>query len=92
MPEYTKNYQDAGGRDYFFSYYTVKYDNAILSPELKNNIVFAQHNLATDEPFNQFNLILCRNVIYFNNTLQQRYFTLFHGSLCIFGFLGLCGT
>lgn len=90
MQKYTKNYQDAGGKDSFSSYYTAKYDSAIMHPGLKENIVFAQHNLATDEPFNEFNLILCRNVmIYFNQTLQQRCYDLFHQSLCKFGFLGL---
>ena len=90
MEEYTKNYQDAGGVDSFSKYYTAKYDNAILRPDLSENIVFAQHNLATDQQFNEFNLILCRNVmIYFNRELQQRCFELFHGSLCRFGFLGL---
>ncbi len=89
MQEYTKNYQDAGGADSFSSYYTAKYDDAIMHADLKENVIFAQHNLATDEPFNEFSLILCRNVmIYFNQTLQQRCYDLFHQSLCKFGFLG----
>jgi chemotaxis protein methyltransferase CheR len=54
------------------------------------NVVFAQHNLATDGSFNEFNLILCRNVmIYFNRELQSRVHELLYGSLAHLGFLGL---
>ena len=59
-------------------------------PVLRRNIVFAQHNLATDGSFNEFNLVLCRNVlIYFNRTLQDRVHRLLYQSLVRFGFLGL---
>ena len=46
------------------------------------NIMFAEHNLATDGSFNEFNVILCRNVmIYFNTELQARVHQLFYESL-----------
>jgi chemotaxis protein methyltransferase CheR len=52
--------------------------------------VFAQHNLAMDRSFNEFHLILCRNVlIYFKQDLQDHVINLFYESLCPFGFLGL---
>jgi chemotaxis protein methyltransferase CheR len=39
----------------------------------RRNISFAHHNLATDGSFNEFHLIVCRNVlIYFNRHLQER--------------------
>ena len=57
---------------------------------MKQNLVFSQHNLAGDKAFNEFNVILCRNVlIYFNKTLQERVQTLFYKSLIRFGILGL---
>ncbi|UTW70960.1 hypothetical protein KHA80_18655 [Anaerobacillus sp. HL2] len=41
---------------------------------LKKNITFAQHNLATDSSFNEFHVIICRNVlIYFNEQLKEEY-------------------
>ena len=89
MKEYTSNYLAAGGTRSFSEYYTAKYDNVILRTELKKNVIFAQHNLATDGPFNEFNVIFCRNtMIYFNKTLQKRVYKLFHESLAMFGILG----
>ncbi|MDZ8187484.1 MAG: protein-glutamate O-methyltransferase CheR [Nostoc sp. ChiSLP02] len=90
MQEYTHLYLKAGGKRSFSEYYTAAYDNAIFRASLRENIVFAQHNLATDSSFNEFNVILCRNVlIYFNQILQKRVHELFYNSLCTFGILGL---
>jgi chemotaxis protein methyltransferase CheR len=90
MKEYTQNYIQAGGRRDFSEYYTSGYDNAIFRPFLKENVVFAQHNLASDGSFNEFHVILCRNVlIYFALPLQCRVHRLFYDSLVILGVLGL---
>jgi chemotaxis protein methyltransferase CheR len=90
MQKYTQNYLHAGGQRSFSEYYTARYDFAILRPALQRNIVFSQHNLVSDAPFNEFNVILCRNVmIYFNRGLQERTHQLFYDSLGTFGILGL---
>ncbi len=90
MKEYTINYMKAGGKREFSDYYTAHYDNVIFHPSLKTNVVFAEHNLATDGSFNEFHVILCRNVmIYFNKTLQERVHNLFYESLSMFGIFGL---
>lgn len=90
MREYTRNYLKAGGTRSFSEYYTAKYDHAIFRPELRKNMVFSRHNLATDQSFNEFNVILCRNVmIYFNDALQNRVHDLFYDSLCRLGILVL---
>ncbi len=90
MQEYTQLYLKAGGKQSFSEYYTADYKNAIFRSSLKEHLVFAQHNLVTDSSFNEFNVILCRNVlIYFNSTLQQQVHQLFYNSLCKFGILGL---
>ena len=90
MKQYTSNYQKAGGTKYFSEYYVAKYDSVLFNKSLKQNIVFAAHNLAIDKSFNEFQLILCRNVlIYFNQKLQNNVIDLFYESLCPFGFLGL---
>jgi chemotaxis protein methyltransferase CheR len=90
MREYTANYHQAGGTNEFSDYYTAQYDNVIFSAALKNNIVFSEHNLATDGSFNEFQVILCRNVmIYFNRDLQSRVHNLLYDSLSMFGVFGL---
>lgn len=90
MKEYTQNYQRAGGKEDFSRYYTARYDHAIFDAGLRDNVVFSQHNLATDGSFNEFALILCRNVmIYFDETLQGRVHGLLYDSLCPLGLLCL---
>lgn len=82
----TRNYQASGGTRPFSDWYVAKYDNCILSPELRPRIEFFSHNLATDGVFGEFNLILCRNVfIYFEDKLQQRAERIFWDSLAHFG-------
>lgn len=90
MKSHTANYQKSGGIEAFSDYYIAKYDSVMFDKSLKQNIVFSQHNLTTDKSFNEFQLIMCRNVlIYFNQQLQNKVLNLFHESLCTFGFLGL---
>jgi len=90
MKSYTTNYQKSGGKKSFSDYYIAKYDSVLLDKSLRQNIVFSIHNLAVDKSFNEFQLILCRNVlIYFNQHLQNKVINLFYESLCPFGFLAL---
>jgi chemotaxis protein methyltransferase CheR len=90
LQSYTRNYQAAGGTEAFSTYYAVRGARAVFDPELLRGVVFAQHNLATDGSFNEFQLILCRNVmIYFGRELQDRVLGLFVDSLARFGVLGL---
>jgi chemotaxis protein methyltransferase CheR len=90
MQSYTSNYIKAGGNREFSNYYTAAYDRAIFKSSLRDNVVFAQHNLAGDASFNEFHVILCRNVmIYFNSQLQADVHRLLYASLVVFGILGL---
>ena len=90
MKEYTDNYLRAGGIEEFSTYYTAAFESIIFNQTLKKNLIFAQHNLANDQSFNEFNLIICRNVmIYFNEALQRRVFNLLHESLAVLGILAL---
>ena len=90
MKEHTANYQKAGGQADFSNYYTARGDQIILRDFLRKNIVWAEHNLVTDSGFNEFHVILCRNVmIYFGRPLQERVHRLIYDSLAQGGFLGL---
>ena len=87
---YTENYIAAGGSEHFIDYYTANYSLGKLKDELKSKIIFSTHNLVTDNSFNEFQLILCRNVlIYFDRPLQNKVFELFNNSLEKFGYIAL---
>lgn len=82
----TTNYHEAGYASDFSHYYTASYGKVMLSPQLKKHITFHNHNLATDASFQQFEVILCRNVmIYFDQALKARALDLFHDSLVPLG-------
>ncbi len=88
--EAKNNYQLAGGEVNFNDYFNSKYGYIKVSDKLKNNIVFAKHNLVCDSSFGQMNMIICRNVlIYFNKKLQNKVLNLFTESLTYRGYLWL---
>lgn len=90
MKLYSENYMACGGKNDFSSYYTANYDCVVLRDDLKLNTIFAAHNLVTDSSFNEFQLIICRNVlIYFNKSLQDYVLNLIDNSLEKFGYLAL---
>lgn len=90
MKDYTANYRASGGLESFASYYTSSYDNVIMNSGLKENIVWANHNLVTDSVFAEVHLILCRNVlIYFDKELQHHVHSLFFDSMMKGGILCL---
>jgi chemotaxis protein methyltransferase CheR len=90
MKKYTGNYIQSGGKEAFSDYYHVENNSVKFKSQLLKNVVFAQHNLVTDGSFNEFHVILCRNVlIYFNKSLQEKVHDLFYQSLGMFGIIGL---
>jgi len=90
MQEYTEAYLAGGGTRAFSEYYVAAYDAARFDRSLCDNVVFAQHNLVSDTSFNEFHVIVCRNVmIYFDTGLQDRVHRLFYESLARFGILAL---
>ncbi len=90
MRDYTLNYLASGGCEDFSSYFSTAYDRIVFNDKLKRHLVFAHHNLVSDRSFNEFGLILCRNVlIYFNGALQDRVLRLLDDSLAVGGFLVL---
>jgi chemotaxis protein methyltransferase CheR len=90
VQRYTENYQKSGGTLDFSRYYTADRENAIIHENLRRNVLFSLHNLASDGSFNEFHLVCCRNVmIYFDETLQERVLSLFDESLARGGYLAL---
>lgn len=90
MKLYSENYNSSGGTNDFSSYYTANYNFARFNDDLKEKMIYSTHNLVSDRSFNEFQLIICRNVlIYFDKDLQAKVFKLFDESLEPLGFLAL---
>lgn len=90
MKQYSENYIAAGGREDFSSYYSANYNGVKFDESLGKQMVFSAHNLVSDSSFNEFHLIICRNVlIYFDKALQDRVFELFDKSLGMLSYLAL---
>ena len=82
ISQFSENYLASGGQRSLSDYYVSKYNRVIMDNSLKENIVFANHDLVTDQVFGEMQVIICRNVlIYFNQKLQNRVFSLFNDSL-----------
>jgi chemotaxis protein methyltransferase CheR len=88
-----ENYRSSGGSARLADYFEVRGDRAVLAPQLRSRITWAQYNLVTDASFNEFQMIICRRALPdFGPLLRQRVLTLFHDSLSLFGALGIDRT
>lgn len=69
----------------FFSHSGNKF---IVKNEIRQNIVFARHNILEDPPFTRMNLVTCRNVlIYFDNNAQEKALLRFQYALVHNGYM-----
>lgn len=60
-------------------FFTPAHGGHLIHPDIRAMVMFARHDVITDPPFTQLDLLLCRNVlIYFNAVLQRRLIPLFH--------------
>jgi chemotaxis protein methyltransferase CheR len=90
LDQYSERYVESGGARRFSDYVDVIGDLAVFKPGLREQIVLAQHNLASDGSFNEFHLIVARNVItHFNRTLAYRAHQVIFESLVRLGYLGV---
>jgi chemotaxis protein methyltransferase CheR len=90
MKQYSENYLLSGGNNSLSKYYTAQYDLAKFDALLSERMIISTHNLVSDSSFNEFQLIICRNVlIYFDKDLQNRVLSLFDQSLETLGFIAL---
>ena len=71
-------------------FFTRKGGRYIVNHDIRKMIVFAQHNVFQDPPFGRLDLISCRNLlIYFQTVLQKNLFGIFHMALKDGGYLFL---
>jgi chemotaxis protein methyltransferase CheR len=85
-----RNYRQAGGRRALSAHFRRAHGKTVPVPPLRRRVVFSSHFPVTDAPFNEFNLVLCRNMLWaFGETLKARVLDLVHESLAPFGFVAL---
>lgn len=71
-------------------FFIKKSNGYVVKKEVREMIVFAQHNLIKDAPFTKLDLLCCRNVmIYLTADLQRKLLPVFHYSLNSKGLLFL---
>ena len=71
-------------------YFTQNGNTYQVVPELRQMVVFAQHNVISDAPFTRVDFISCRNLlIYLQPAAQQRVLSFFHFALTQAGVLFL---
>ena len=73
---------------YLSRYFLVEENGYRIRKELRDDIVFAEHNILHDSPFTRIDLITCRNLlIYLSKDLQDQVFPLLQYSLVNRGLL-----
>ncbi len=71
-------------------YFTLKGDIYEVTKEVRSMVLFSRHDITNNPPFLKLDLISCRNLlIYFNTVLQQQIIPIFHYSLNQDGYLFL---
>jgi chemotaxis protein methyltransferase CheR len=90
LPEAIESYRLAGGQRELRDYCNESYDHFTMTESLKRNMFFFQHDLVTDRPFGEMQVVFCRNVlIYFDRALKQSVLSKLAASLRPGGFLCL---
>ena len=92
LAELQGNYVRSGGVGKLIDYFDVNAEGtrAVLQPQLRSRITWAQYNLVTDASFNEFQMILGHRALPdFGPALRRRVLQLFDDSLAPFGMLAL---
>lgn len=90
---FADNYRQSGGLERLDDYFSARSGRIAVDERLKRNVVFCQHDLASDYAPGEMQVVFCRNVlIYFGTALRERAFGVFADSLCRGGFLCLGGS
>lgn len=83
-------YKHAGGSRPFTDYWSIGYGHVAIREDVRRNVHFFQHDLVSDYALGEMHVIICRNVLmYFDQQLRQRVYSMFSDGLCRGGFLCL---
>jgi len=80
--EFKSNYEQSLNSKYFDTYFDINNDFVSIKDEIKEKVLFFTHNLVENEKIDDFQVIICRNLlIYFNKDLTIQVYDLFNQSL-----------
>ncbi len=89
---YPLNIETGISTEILSKYFKKNEDGYEVSAIIRTMCVFAKHNMVKDVPFTKMDIVSCRNVlIYLDSILQKRAFPIFHYALKPYGFL-ILGT
>lgn len=87
---YEKRYRQSGGKRELRDYVDIREGQCSFVRSLRENVTWAQYNIATDASFNEFQLISCHGALNeFGAALRHRALRLFHDSVPVFGMLSV---
>jgi two-component system CheB/CheR fusion protein len=87
---YRASIEDDISPEHLRRYFTIDNASYRIRKEVRETIIFAEHNLLKDPPFSHMDLIVCRNLlIYLRRDTQTSAFAVFHYALDPGGFLVL---
>ncbi|WP_027633886.1 CheR family methyltransferase [Clostridium hydrogeniformans] len=93
MGEYSNSEVRNVKKDYMNKYFTLKNDKYFIDNKIKNMVTFKKHDLILDRYENDFDIIVCRNVvIYFNTDIKNEIYKKFSNSLKSGGLLFVGAT
>ena len=88
--QFIRHYTQVSAQKHASDYYFFRYNLGFFDQALLDQVTFIQHDLIKDEPLDDMDLILCRNVlIYLNEDAQNKALSLLVSSLHQSGFLVL---
>jgi chemotaxis protein methyltransferase CheR len=81
-------HQQSGARASFDAYYRRDGERVHMMDALRERVTFSPHSFVTDASFNEFHLVLCRDVLLnYDSRLHVRACTVIHDSVKRLGFL-----
>jgi len=90
---YPENIQGDVSSDRLRRFFTKTETGYRISKSIRDMCIFAQHNVLSDPPFSQMDIICCRNLlIYLEPVLQSKVISLFHYAVRPNGYLVLGGS
>jgi two-component system, chemotaxis family, CheB/CheR fusion protein len=88
--KYPKNIEIDVSQERLERFFTRENESYQINPQLRDTVIFAQHNIIRDPPFTRLDVLSCRNLlIYLSAESQLRLIPLFHYALSPGGILFL---